>query len=627
MKVLPVSVLPLCLLIFLDLPAAADVCVITDTNDTTQSTSLRGAVLRANAKGGENTIILGSERAHGREGLWAQQWIFHLTIPGADEDAGWTGDLDIWRGHLTIRGACPNVIIDAGGLGDRVFQVFTQSCLTLENLTITGGTAPISEQLFFGGEPGGAVYNAGTLILRNCCIIGNSSGSGGYLMGNAGGTSGGDGGGVFNCGTLLMENCVLARNACGGGFDGAFGGSGGGLRNDGTCFLSYCVLSQNIGGDGGAPSGNVGGIGGDGGNGGAIYNSGRMTLEFCRVSSNSAGQASSGAQVGGTVNAHGAPGGWGGHGGDGGGIYSLGSLVLNYCTLDGNSSGNGGSGGRGTGRLGWGGAAGSGGAGAGICNLGTLVGNTCTLSGNRSGNGGDGGLGFGGGAALGAVGGSGGGILNSGSTLLTSCTVVLNEAGAGGDGGNSTDAPAAADGGPGGSGGGICNESTNASLVLRNTLVALNSAGNGGAGGTNVNYPVSPGGQQTEDLGNPGAAGSGPDLAGTFSSEGYNLIGMADGSSGLLNGIKADLVGTVAWPLSPMLGPLQVNGGFTPTHALLPGSPAIDQGNNFGVHIDQRGFRRPYKYTSVPGASGGNGTDIGAFEAEPVKGGPRKLSW
>ena len=33
-----------------------------------------------------------------------------------------------------------------------------------------------------------------------------------------------------------------------------------------------------------------------------------------------------------------------------------------------------------------------------------------------------------------------------------------------------------------------------------------------------------------------------------------------------------------------MLGPLQDNGGPTFTLALLPGSPAIDQGNNFALH-------------------------------------------
>ena len=64
----------------------------------------------------------------------------------------------------------------------------------------------------------------------------------------------------------------------------------------------------------------------------------------------------------------------------------------------------------------------------------------------------------------------------------------------------------------------------------------------------------------------------------------------------------------------PMLGPLQDNGGITPTHALLPGSPAIDHGNNpLLLMLDQRTYDERafiFGYERVVGP----GPDIGAFE-------------
>ena len=63
-----------------------------------------------------------------------------------------------------------------------------------------------------------------------------------------------------------------------------------------------------------------------------------------------------------------------------------------------------------------------------------------------------------------------------------------------------------------------------------------------------------------------------------------------------------------------MLGPLQDNGGPTWTHAPLSGSPAIDQGKSFGLTTDQRGQPRPFDIASIANASGGDGSDIGAFE-------------
>jgi hypothetical protein len=66
---------------------------------------------------------------------------------------------------------------------------------------------------------------------------------------------------------------------------------------------------------------------------------------------------------------------------------------------------------------------------------------------------------------------------------------------------------------------------------------------------------------------------------------------------------------------APQLGPLQDNGGPTPTLALLAGSPAIDAGSGDcpPPGTDQRGVARP-----VDGNEDGTAAcDIGAFEFQP----------
>jgi hypothetical protein len=105
-------------------------------------------------------------------------------------------------------------------------------------------------------------------------------------------------------------------------------------------------------------------------------------------------------------------------------------------------------------------------------------------------------------------------------------------------------------------------------------------------------------------------AASSSDVSGSLTSGGYNLIGNTSSGSGF--GATGDQLN-----VNPMLGFLQDNGGPTPTMALLPGSPAIDKGKGFGLTTDQRGSPRPFDLPSIPNASGGDGSDIGAFEIGP----------
>lgn len=96
--------------------------------------------------------------------------------------------------------------------------------------------------------------------------------------------------------------------------------------------------------------------------------------------------------------------------------------------------------------------------------------------------------------------------------------------------------------------------------------------------------------------------GGGSDLSGRLTSSGYNLIGNTSGGSGF--DVLTDLLN-----IDPMLGPLQDNGGLTWTHALLPGSSAIDAGDNTEApEWDQRG-------PSFPRIVNGR-IDIGAFEVQ-----------
>ena len=97
-----------------------------------------------------------------------------------------------------------------------------------------------------------------------------------------------------------------------------------------------------------------------------------------------------------------------------------------------------------------------------------------------------------------------------------------------------------------------------------------------------------------------------PDVEGDFNCLGNNLIGdKGAASSGFTHGMNGDQAGITASPINPLLGALWDNGGFTQTHALLGGSPAIDPvGLSGSPIVDQRGFLR-----------GDGSPDIGAYEA------------
>lgn len=191
--------------------------------------------------------------------------------------------------------------------------------------------------------------------------------------------------------------------------------------------------------------------------------------------------------------------------------------------------------------------------GGGIVNSDTLFITNSTISGNIVGN-------------------SGGGIYNSGEIHLTNSTISGNQ----GDGI-------------------ITWGSGNGALTIINSTIS----GNSGPGIYNVNDPAI-------TISNSILANNEFDCQSSYGAtadSSNNLIeSSGDNACGLTNGTNGNIVGA-----DPLLGPLQDNGGPTFTHALLPGSPAINAGDSTET-TDQRGVARPQ----------GSADDIGAFEVDVV---------
>jgi hypothetical protein len=141
-------------------------------------------------------------------------------------------------------------------------------------------------------------------------------------------------------------------------------------------------------------------------------------------------------------------------------------------------------------------------------------------------------------------------------------------------------------------------------LHVANSTISGNSAGSGGGIYNDGGADGGINGEISNTILNAGASGENiVNNNGLFNSLGYNLS--SDDGGGYLNG-PGDQINT-----DPLLGPLQDNSGPTFTHALLPGSPAINQGDpNFTPppSYDQRGPNF-YRVRDL-------NIDIGSFEVQ-----------
>jgi hypothetical protein len=366
-----------------------------------------------------------------------------------------------------------------------------------------------------------------------------------------------NGGAIYNAGSVEIRSSIVTNNQ-------ASGGSGGGIYNDGDLSIIDSILSNNEAGMG---------------LGGAIYNTGILTLQSDMLSNNYAGLAGGGIMNAGNVSTaqttfinnsgfH------------GGGLENVGTARVTHSTLSSNTT--------------------TGGMGGAIHNTGLLIVSNSKFSANSASpreNGG--GLSNLGNAQITssffidnlAPSGLGGGIYNGGQLIIQADTLAANQASSGRGGGLYS---------------GIAG-----SLSIINTTISGNYAGYEG-GGLDLNGPVTilnstffnnlpnsvvHNGPDVVSVKNTIIAGAPTDnCEGAITSLGNNLEDQA--TCGFTD--PNDLQNT-----NPGLGPLADNGGPTPTHALLPGSPAINGGSNDNCPAgDQQGIQRSLL---------GN-CDIGAYE-------------
>jgi hypothetical protein len=415
--------------------------------------------------------------------------------------------------------------------------------------TIEGSTVRGNQAIVLGG----GIRNSGTLTLTASTVAGNQATE--------------RGGGVFNLGTLRIAGSTMRDNRA--IIDG------GGIYNYGRVTLADSLIEGNRANSAGSAFGSGGGIfnalegtlvltrsiiranqsivGDTAGNGGGIYSAGRLTLTQSTIRDNRAGSNAGGvynAETGVATLANSLVDSNRVDDGAGGGVRNDGELSVTATTFHGNVATEDG--------------------GGALFNAGTASISGSTLSDNHSAE-------------------SGGALYNasSGSASISKSTISGNRARS--------------------EGGGIFNRG--GTLHLNNVTIANNAViGDGGGIANGLLGAVSGWIDIANSIvaGNRKIGGGNSDCLMTLNSQGYNLI--QNSASCIVTG---DPTGNLLG-IDPRLGPLANNGGPTRTHALRPGSPAIDAGNpatpgsggNACAAADQRGVARPQ----------GSRCDIGAYE-------------
>lgn len=243
-------------------------------------TTLREAINQANANRGEDTIVFDPSVFTGQA----------ITLN--------LGQLNI-TDSLNINGSINGQITINGNKASRVFEISSQATVNLSGLMIINGVT---------ADKGGAIFNAGTLVIENSTLSNNQADSGGAIFNTASLTISKsaiinnnaykDGGGIFNDGYFGMSNLIISYTYIGGNSAKL---SGGGVANfNGGAFdFSYGSISDNSA------------LGGSG-----IFNAqGTVKIDYSTIKDNTGA-------------------------GESGGIINYGTLNISNSTVSGNSRNN-----------------------------------------------------------------------------------------------------------------------------------------------------------------------------------------------------------------------------------------------------------------------------------------------
>jgi CSLREA domain-containing protein len=251
-----------------------DVTTQTDELNNDGDCSLREALRASNL----NTAVDACPAGTGLDTIAIPPGVYNLTLSGAGEDEGLTGDLDIYDDAIIVGASLTSTILD-GQDSDRLFQVTTEVEVQFINLTIQNGFAVGS---VYGG---GGILNgspdalAGTIQVINCLFSQNQAENTGGGLENVGTASltnvtffnnqAAYGGGIFSDGTLVLQGVTLYQNSA--------SGTGGGLDNHTGATLINVTFSNNTCDEGGG-----------------LFNDGNITMVNVTIANNSTGVANNG---------------------------------------------------------------------------------------------------------------------------------------------------------------------------------------------------------------------------------------------------------------------------------------------------------------------------------------------